>query len=156
MWRYLVGGIAALLLVAAGWLVFGSRAAVDPLVPPLPVASDARPETADPLPARVPEATPRTREQKRFDRYDKDRDTRITREEYLASRRKAFARLDANGDGRLSFDEWAAKTIAKFANADRDRSATLSATEFATTVVKRRAAPRCACPPPQAGTDDAD
>ena len=96
--------------------------------------------------AVLPEASERTREQKRFDRYDKDRDATVTREEYLASRRKAFAKLDANGDGRLSFDEWAAKTVARFATADTDRSNTLTAVEFATTAPRRKARPSCVCP----------
>ena len=78
------------------------------------------------LPDTVPEASDRTREQKRFDRYDKDRNGAVTREEYLASRRKAYARLDLNQDGQLSFDEWAAKTTTKFAAADGDRSGSMN------------------------------
>ena len=103
--------------------------------------------TDEPLPDTVPEATPKTREEKRFGRYDKDRDGAITREEYLVSRRKAYAKLDVNRDGQLSFDEWAAKTTGKFAAADRDRSGTMTAAEFATTAVKRKPARRGACPP---------
>ena len=62
------------------------------------------PTTApDPAAEELPRALPKTREQKRFGRYDKDRDGAITRDEYLASRRKAYAKLDTNGDGRLSF-----------------------------------------------------
>src|SRR3546814_9223897 len=51
-------------------------------------------------PPAAPEASEQKREERRFNRYDKDRDEAITREEYLASRRKAFAKLDVNGDGR--------------------------------------------------------
>ncbi len=144
MWRYALGGVAALLMVAAGWLLFNGKAAREPLLPPAPGQS----LVADAAAPGVPEASERTREQKRFDRYDKDRDGRIMREEYLASRRKAFARLDANGDGRLSFDEWAAKTTTRFAEADRDRSGALDRAEFATTAPKRRPKPACVCPPP--------
>ena len=90
------------------------------------------------------------REARRFQRYDKDRDSRISRDEYLASRRKAYAKLDTNGDGRLSFDEWVVRTATKFSGADRDRSGTLSASEFATTAVKRKARARCVCPPASA------
>lgn len=149
MWRYAVGGVAALLMVAAGWLLFNGRAAREPalrLAPAPPVATD------DPAPAAVPEASERTREAKRFDRYDRDRDGRITRDEYLAPRRKAFARLDSNGDGRLSFDEWAAKTATRFAAADRDRSGAMDRAEFLTTAPRRRPKPRCACAPAPATT----
>ncbi|WP_375287782.1 EF-hand domain-containing protein [Sphingomonas sp.] len=149
MWRYLAGGVAALLMVAAGWLFFGS-AKTQPVLPPAPdraISSDG--DEARPLPDAVPEASPKTREEKRFSRYDKDRDGAVAREEYLASRRKAFAKLDANADGRLTFDEWAAKTTAKFAGADKDKSGTLTPTEFATTAVKRTVRPRCVCPPVQ-------
>jgi Ca2+-binding EF-hand superfamily protein len=85
-----------------------------------------------------PEATPKSREEKRFSRADKDKNGRIEREELLASRRKAFAKLDKNGNGALSFDEWAVKTIDKFAGADKDRSAWLDPAEYATTAPLRR------------------
>ena len=93
----------------------------------------------------VPEATAETREQKRFGRYDKDRDGDVTRDEYLAQRRKAYAKLDVDGDGKLSFDEWAVKAATKFATADRDKSGGMTAAEFATTAVKRK--PKLRCPP---------
>ena len=89
------------------------------------------------LPATVPEASDRTREQKRFDRYDKDRNGAVTREEYLASRRKAYAKLDLNQDGQLSFDEWAAKTTTKFADADGDQIGAMNPAEFVKTAPKR-------------------
>ncbi|OWK32982.1 EF-hand domain-containing protein [Sphingomonas mucosissima] len=149
MWRYLAGGLAALLMVAAGWSIYSGRARTDPMLPPPPPPS-AMSSVQEPgaVEAPVPEASERTREEKRFDRYDKDRDSRITREEYLASRRKAFAKLDADGDGRLSFEEWAAKTTAKFTTADRDKSGMMDRAEFATTAVKRKAKakPKCVCP----------
>lgn len=149
MWRYLAGGVAALMMVAAGWLLFSSKAGSEPVLPPAPVAAVgdiALPQASDEEP--VPEASERTREEKRFDRYDKDRDEQITRDEYLTARRKAFAKLDANGDGRLSFEEWGAKTLTKFATADGDKSGTMDRAEFATTAVKRKAKvrPKCVCP----------
>jgi hypothetical protein len=98
-----------------------------------------------PLPDSVPEAGDKTREQKRFDRYDKDRNGQVTREEYLAQRRKAYAKLDTNHDGVLSFDEWAVKAETKFAAADGDRSGAMNPTEFAATAVKRNARPRPKC-----------
>jgi Ca2+-binding EF-hand superfamily protein len=128
--------------------MLGDRPAVQAALPPAQIqragADDA------PLPDSVPEASPATREQKRFNRYDKDRDGQVTREEYLAQRRKAFAKLDRNGDGQLSFDEWAIKATTKFAAADRDKSGAMNAAEFATTAVKRKPRPLANCPPPSA------
>lgn len=153
MWRFLAGAVAALALAAAGLFWFGMRGSGDRVAAALPLAAQSAPADAtDPLPDSVPAASARTREERRFGRYDKDRDGRITREEYLASRRKAFARLDLDHDGRLGFDEWAAKSTGRFAAADADHDGAMTPTEFATTAVKRRtpARPRCACPAPAA------
>ena len=150
MWRYLAGGVSALLLVTAGFLFFRSGARPEqPLFGPPPHSA----ATASPLPATAPAATEKTREQKRFDRYDKDRDGKITRDEYLVSRHKAFAKLDTDHDGRLSFDEWAIRTTTKFAHADADHSGAMNAAEFLTTRVVRKPKPKCACP---AAKDDGD
>lgn len=152
MWRYLAGGVAALLLVAAGVLLFKSPARSDS---PLPAAPAASAEQAEGLPDTVPEATAKTREEKRFGRYDKDRDAKITREEYLAARRKAFARLDTNADGKLSFEEWAIKATTKFAEADKDKSGAMNAAEFSTTAVKRNPQrAKVQCPPVGKGEEE--
>ena len=145
MWRYLAGGVATLLLIAAGVMLFRTPARSLSPLRAAPVAEQGAEAPA--LPETVPEATPRTREQKRFNRYDKDRNALITREEYLASRRKAYARLDLDKDGRLSFDEWAVKTTDKFAAADTDKSGTMTAAEFVATAPKRKAPVRVKCPP---------
>jgi hypothetical protein len=150
MWRFMAGVGSALLLCGAGmvwWTGEQPASAVAAFQPPAEgsrAAGDAPP----------PEAEERTREEKRFDRYDKDRDQQITAEEYLVSRRKAYAKLDANGDGRLSFDEWARKTTDKFAKADRDASKALTRTEFATTKVIRKARAAPNCPPPRDDNED--
>ncbi len=146
MWRYLTGGAATLAIVAAGWSLAGSSARPDPVLPPQPRAQQAG-GTADPLPDAAPEASERTREQKRFDRFDKDRDGKIVREEYLAARRKAYAKLDVDQDGRLSFDEWAVKATTKFAAADKDSTGAMTPAEFATTAVTRKPQVRAKCPP---------
>lgn len=147
MWRYLAGGTAALTMGGAGLLAFGGEPRSGAVLPSQPaVTAGARQESAT-TPERLPEASPRTREEKRFGRYDKDRDGSITRDEYFVSRRKAYARLDRDGDGRLDFDEWSAKTVAKFTTADRDKSGAMNATEFAATALKRKPARRAACPP---------
>lgn len=145
MWRYFVGSVAAVLMGVAAMLLFRSSAASEPKLPAAPAALMASEEPS--LPDEVPSATARTREQKRFDRIDKDKDDAVTREEYLLTRRKAFARLDRNGDGRLDFEEWAVKTTEKFAGADKDKSGVLTRTEFATTAVIRKPKPKCACAP---------
>ena len=146
MWRFLAGVASALLLCGAGVIWWTNGRGDAPLLPAAaPALAQATDVAADP--SSPPAAEERTREEKRFDRYDKDRDQIITSDEYLLSRRKAFAKLDVNGDGRLGFEEWAKKTTDKFAKADADRSRTLSRKEFATTKVVRKAATRVKCAP---------
>lgn len=145
MWRYFVGGIAALLMAGAGVFVFQSRATPEPVPPaPKPAQTEAAAEPA--APADVPRAD-RSREEKRFDRSDKDRNGLVTLAELQQPRRKAFAKLDTNGDGKLSFEEWTARTSTKFAEADKDKSGGLTRAEFATTAPKRKtpARPQCDC-----------
>lgn len=149
VWRYLAGAVAGLLLAGAGVLFYGARARPEPVLPAQPARAAGEVQEGATLPDAVPEASAKTREQKRFGRYDKDKDGAITREEYLASRRKAYARLDRNGDGQLSFDEWSVKTIAKFTTADKDRSGAMNAAEFSTTAVKRKVRAPVKCPPAQ-------
>ena len=151
MWRYLAGAGAALALAGAGVMLFSGHASRPAaLLPAAPIADEAAGGDPQALPDAVPAATARTREERRFGRYDKDRNGQITQAEYLAARRKAFAKLDKDGNGQLTFDEWGAKAIAKFATADHDRSGTMTAAEFATTAVQRnRARVRVNCPPEQ-------
>ena len=120
-------------------------------IPAAPVVAEAG-EQAEAL-AEPPVASEKTREERRFSRYDKDKDGGVAREEYLKSRRTAFAKLDSNGDGRLSFDEWAVKTTDKFAAADKDKSGVLTPVEFATTRVVRKAKAPVRCPPVAAEED---
>ena len=149
MWRYLTGGAALIAFAGAAVLFLGGKAPSAAVLKPQPAgrvagSADAVPV---PLPDAAPEATELTREQKRFDRYDKDRDGAVTRDEYLVARRKTYAKLDVDGDGRLSFDEWALKATTKFAAADKDRSGAMTPPEFAATAVKRKPSSRAACPP---------
>lgn len=146
MWRYLAGGVAALLMAGAGVFLFQSRATPDPLpTPPARVAQTGAEPGAEV--AEVPQAPDRTREEKRFDRNDKDKNGLVSLAELQQPRRKAFAKLDSNGDGKLSFEEWAVRTSTRFAAADKDKSGTLTRAEFATTAPKRKpkTAPRCDC-----------
>lgn len=159
MLRFFAGVVSALLLVTAGLVVYRGWAADDPIIaaaPPPRLAPEQPVQYGVLEEIAVPKAPAKTREERRFDRYDKDRNDAITREEYLVSRRKAFAKLDTNGDGRLSFEEWAIRTTTKFAGADADKSGAMSRAEFATTAVKRRtpAKTRCICPTPGEDTED--
>ncbi|MFZ4688768.1 MAG: histidine kinase [Polymorphobacter sp.] len=149
MRRFLALAVALTALLAAGFLWTRDRPVAVATEVGLP-ALDA--DDADaPLVAPVSSVTPEQREARRFARADKDKDARISRDEYLSTRKKAFARLDANGDGRLGFDEYAAATAKKFGKADRDGDGALAAPEFATTAVKRKAKPACRCEPVSGG-----
>lgn len=145
MWRYLAGAVGGLLLAGGGLVLWQGRDN-GPHITPAPL------QAAEPTPApEPPAATEKTREEKRFARYDKDKDGKVSREEFLASRRKAYAKLDTNGDGRLSFEEWSAKTTDRFAKADGDKSATLTAEEFAATRIARKRTRPAPCVPESEG-----
>ncbi|HEY1143784.1 MAG TPA: EF-hand domain-containing protein [Sphingomicrobium sp.] len=106
MARFLAGAAACFLLLTGAFLFWQSRAEEAPLLPAAPAARTAAAGfLASNLPA-PPEATPKSREEKRFSRSDKDKNGRIEREELLGPRRKAFAKLDTNGNGSLSFEDW--------------------------------------------------
>lgn len=149
MWRFLAGVASALLMVGAGLFVWKSVAQADNPIPPAP----GRPSLLARAALTDPPSAERSREEKRFDRYDKDGDQGITRAEYLAPRQIAFAKLDVNHDGRLDFNEWAVRTVDKFAKADADRSGTLNRAEFITTRAKHDPKPRCSCPPADSAAD---
>lgn len=158
MQRFIAGVVSALLLVTAGVFIWRAQAerpvplAAAPLfaAPPDDAADAATPDQAYAELAPPPAASEKTREQKRFDRYDRDKNGAVAQNEYLYSRQRAFARIDRNGDGRISFDEYAAKALTKFAAADRDRNGQLNAGEFATTRVVRKSRPRPNCAPVRA------
>ena len=58
---------------------------------------------------QAPEASAKTREEKRFARYDKDKDGKVEAMEYLAARQRNFAKLDLDHNGAPSFQEYAVK-----------------------------------------------
>jgi hypothetical protein len=144
MYRFLAGAAACFLLLTGAVLIWQSRAQQGPSLPDAP-----QPRSAGSLLARntlaAPEASPKSREERRFSRADKNKDGKIEAEEIFAARRKAFAKLDTNGNGALSFEEWAAKTIQKFQGADKDRNGWLTAAEYATTAPPPPKHPRCSC-----------
>jgi len=153
MGRYLAGVASAMLLILAGLFVWQGLAQQEEEPDPIPdvPAANPRPDPLDaPPPVSAgpppPEATELTREQRRFFRYDRNRDSMITRTEMLSSRTNAFRRLDTNGDNCLTFEEWAVRTSERFASADRDRSGALTPAEFAATRQRSTSnRPRCNC-----------
>jgi hypothetical protein len=147
MWRYLAGVASALALMGAGFFLLKTMAGTNDRLIAAPPAQD---DSAAPISfadvSGPPSATETSKEEKRFNRYDKDKNGAVSRAEYLLSRQKAYAKLDLNGDGTLSFDEYAVKATTKFAKADGDKSGVLNRTEFSTTRVvhKDKPKPKCA------------
>ena len=98
MWRFLVGGVAALLMAGAGVLIWSSLASRDTRIPPPPAAVMAPVAAVAPNAVAIaepPQATELTREQKRFSRADHDKDGKIELAEYLQARHRNFDKLDA-------------------------------------------------------------
>ena len=151
MARTLAAIVSGLFLIIGAVLLWQGRPekAEAVTLPPPPQADQSR----APL-ASAPEATPKSREEKRFSRADKDKNGRVTAEELYAPRRKAFAKLDTNANGTLSFEEWAVKTIGKFKGADRDRNGILTAAEYASTAPPPPKHPSCSCRQNYASGDD--
>ena len=146
MARFLAGAAACLLLLTGAFFLWQSHAAENPTLPNAPSGRTTAASLFDAAaPLEAPEASPKSREEKRFSRADKNKDGKIEEEELLSARRKAFAKLDANGNGSLSFEEWASKTINKFQGADRDRSGFLTPAEYATTAPKAAKHRTCSC-----------
>jgi hypothetical protein len=144
--RFFAGVASCFLLVTGAFLLWQGRAQQPELAAPPPrLAAAPAPMTLSPIP-NAPSADPKSKEEKRFARADKDENGRITLAELVEPRRKAYAKLDLNGDGKLSFEEWAVKTIDKFEGADGDRNAALTPAEYATTAPPPKPKkPACAC-----------
>jgi hypothetical protein len=154
MQRIVAGGVGALLLVGAGlWLWQGqaSQENAIPAAPPPAALPDRLPEAGSdapafgPAPPTPPEAPKASREEVRFNRYDRNRDELVSRLEMMGSRTKAFKALDKDGNNLLTFEEWAAATGERFAGADANRDKLLTRKEFASTRPKQAAKPGCRC-----------
>ena len=160
--RLFLTGMASGALLLVGGLMVWQAVAVQPKplpkgAPPpemfaaapltLPTAGPDAPKYGPKPPNPIALAKPPrlSNEQKRFNRYDRDRNGEITRIEMLSTRTKAFRDLDKDGNNLLTFEEWAAATSQRFAGADANRNGLLTPAEFATTRPKRTAKPVCDC-----------
>jgi hypothetical protein len=152
--RILLGGLGALMLAAGGLWLWQTQAASEnpiPAAPPAEIVSDALPIAGvnapafGPAPPTPPVAPKASREEVRFNRYDRNRDELISRVEMMGSRTKAFKELDRDGNNLLTFEEWAVATGDRFASADRDADNLLTRKEFARTRPKQAAKPECRC-----------
>ena len=154
MSRVILGLILGIIMATIGLYWWQGKAEVEMYAPPLPEPEGA-PQNRDELPVSnpgemtgptPPEASELTREQRRFFRYDRNRDWRISRNEMLSTRSEGFRKLDVDGNNLLTFEEWAVTTVEKFDDADADGDGKLTTKEFATTAPKRgvrRSSCRC-------------
>jgi EF hand len=134
-----LGAVAALLLVSAGFFWWQGRAALEKGAPLPEIAAPAGDAPLE-LPsgaagahgAALPKAVKRlmSPEEKRFNRFDRNRDGTITRTEMLSTRVKAFQKLDLNHDNLLSFEEWAVKTSQRFEAIDTNHDGIISRAEL--------------------------
>lgn len=152
--RIVLGAVGALLLAGAGIFWWQGRAETEqgaalPPAAPAVAADDVLPaaDGAGLRGAAPPEVDEVTREQRRFDRLDRNRDGRIGRVEMLGPRVAAFRKLDADHNNLLSFEEWAVKTSDRFRSADRNGDQSLTREEFATTKPKPAKKEECRCSP---------
>ena len=153
MQRFILGGVTALVMLSIGLFWWQGRAEVEQGAP-LPQAVVAAPDPQE-IPStgpddfegpELPEATEQTREQRRFGRYDRDRDGRIARNEMLSTRVDAFRKLDKDGNNLLTFEEWAVATVTRFEDADTNRDQWLSPAEFRRTAPpSAKTKPKCSC-----------
>src|SRR5689334_25403576 len=144
MLRFLAGAAACFLLMTGAFLIWQSHAAQGPSLPnaPAPRAYSASMVSDGSL--QAPEASAKTREEKRFSRYDHNKDGKVEADEYLAARRRNFDKLDIDHNGALSFQEYAVKGIDKF-NAAGGKKGWLSATEFVATAPPAPKHKTCSC-----------
>jgi hypothetical protein len=165
--RIVLGAVVALLLASAGLFWWQGRAELAQGVPPPDIA--ANPQAND-APIELPSANPHGRgsrlphapkseaskAQQRFNRYDRNRDGKISRDEMLSTRVKAFQKLDTNHDNMLSFEEWAVKTSDRFKAIDQNHDGVITPAELqaydaanAARKLQRRLSCSCGRPAPQ-------
>ncbi len=154
MSRMVLGAVAALLLAGAGLFWWQGKAAVEAAAPPAPPMLTDRPDDLLEIPdedgndlqgADLPQVDDITREERRFNRIDRNRDNLVSRAEALQPRVAAFRKLDKDGNNLLSFEEWAVVSNNRFRKADADGNGNLTRSEFATTKPKPAKKPACKC-----------
>jgi len=155
MRQTILGVFVGLILAGVGVFWWQARAQIETNAPPPPEQEEALPEEPEILPEvdpgdltgpAPPEASELSREERRFYRYDRDRDRIITRNEMLSSRSDAFRKLDTDGNNLLTFEEWAVRTSERFEGMDADGNQELTQAEFATSAPRSRpSAPACRC-----------
>ena len=154
--RTVVGAVGALLLAAAGLFWWQGRAAVERAAPPPPTLAEIPAESdLEAIPtedgegltgAALPQVDEDTREERRFNRLDRNRDNLVSRDEALQPRVAAFRKLDRDRNNLLSFEEWAVATSNRFKGADADGDERLTRAEFAKTKPPKAAhRPGCRC-----------
>ena len=144
MLRFFAGAAACFLLMTGAFLIWQSHAAERPSFPnaPAPRAFSASMVSDGSL--QAPEASAKSREEKRFSRYDKNKDGKVEAEEYRAARRRNFDKLDLDHNGALSFQEYAVKGIEKF-NTAGGKKGWLSPAEFVATAPPPPKRKTCSC-----------
>lgn len=153
MGRIMLGLVLGLIVATVGLYWWQGVAQVELNAPPPPDVEEL--PSADDLPLtdpgeltgpEPPEASELTREQRRFFRYDRNRDLVITRNEMLSTRSDGFRALDVDGNNLLTFEEWAVTTADRFDSADANSDDRLTPQEFASTAQRKPArTSRCSC-----------
>ena len=155
MKKFAAGAAGMMLMLTAGLFIWIGAEGQDmpiPAAPPIPEPAEAEslpvveldPDLVGPAPPVPPSAYKASREERRFNRYDRNRDEIVTRLEMMSSRTDSFKKLDTDGNNYLSFEEWAISTSERFAGADANGNGQLTRTEFRSTRPKR-SPPRCKC-----------
>jgi len=147
--RFLAGALVCFLLMTGAFLIWQGRAARGPALSSAPGQAASFPAFGSDEPLSAPEASPKSREEKRFSRADHNKDGKIEAEEYLAGRHRYFDKLDVNHDVKLTFEEYAAKGITKFQTADQGHKGWLTPAEFATTAAPQSKRRSCSCGRPE-------
>ena len=95
MLRFLAGAASCFLLLTGAFLIWQSHAEQRTGLPAAPAAGTYKASMlTGQQPLEAPEASPKSREQKRFSRYDHDKDGKVESGEYLAARQRNFEKLD--------------------------------------------------------------
>ena len=94
MVRFLAGAAACFLMMTAAFLIWQGRAETSSGLPARAAHGDQPGRRRWRAIPAAPEADAKSKEEKRFDRADKNEDGKITLAELVEPRRKPFAKLD--------------------------------------------------------------